>query len=154
MSTIATNLNPIDFTKAEICAHIKAQSYFDNLAVLTDEKGDLDTTIAMALQKLGLGIAIEVSKGKVRFPAVGSSAVDMACVITIQENVLINRDEANKDATGKRAADVVCELVAIFNPMASAVPLTISDFDLVSNTGGVITYQINGTVQAGWKQKT
>lgn len=153
MPLVETKLNPIDAVKQEIAALIRANSFFDNIDVLTDEKGDIDTTILIALQKVGVGIVIEVDRGSVISPNVGSSDVELTCVISIVENVLINRDPENVSASGKRATDLVCELMAMFNPMHKAVPMTVTPFELQNNTGGVITWQMTAKVYAGWKQK-
>lgn len=153
MPTIESALNPIDQVKQEISKLIRSEPYFDNIDVLTDEAGDLDVIVLNALQKVGIGIVVEVASGKIKEVNIGSQAVDLKCVVTVQENVLINRDPNNVSASGKRATDLICELLALFNPINGAVPIVFSDFDLVSNMGGVITYQANGTVQAGWKRK-
>lgn len=153
MSTLITTLNPIDAIKREVVDLLKSRPFFANIDVLSDDKGDLDTTVATALQRLGLGVVFELESGRVKNPNLGAREIDLKATFTIVENVLINRDAGNVEGSGKTASDIVVELFAIFNPMASAVRLYLADFSLISNTGGVITYQVNGTVPAGWKTK-
>ncbi len=150
---LQTSLNPIDAAKKEVRDFVAKHEFFSNVEILTDEKGDLDTTVAAALQKLGLGVVFEMDTGTVKYPALGSTVMKVKAVFTITENVLINRDENNQDATGKRATDVVCELFAIFNPAQDAVPVVLETLVPTSNTGGVVAFQINGYVDMGWKQK-
>jgi len=153
---IETTLNPIDAVKKAAVDFINSHDFFKSIPCIWDEKGDVDTQIEVKMLSIGMGIVLECNQGKVVNQAVGSQDVRMTPTITITENVLINRDPANASSSGKRAADIVCELFAIFNPATSQTPLPIylDEFEVVNNTGSVITYQITGRANAGWKIKT
>ena len=151
-----TTLNPIEAVKHAAAAIIQAEEYFKNVPVVVDDKGDVDTQIDVALQQTGLGIVIECIEGKVLYQAVGSSAVELQPTLTITENVLINRDPSNTSASGKTASDVLCNLLALFNPLTASaagreLPLYMSSWDLLSNMGSTIIYQIKCRANAGWK---
>jgi hypothetical protein len=154
-----TTLNPLDAIKKAAADYIVSFDAFKNIGVIVDDKGDVETQIAVKLQSLGIGIVLECNEGRVEYPAVGSTAVALSPTLTITENVLINRDPANTQASGKTAADLVCELFAIFNPLAASaagtqLPIILQDFEVVSNTGSLIVYQIKGRANAGWTIQT
>lgn len=150
-----TTLNPIDALKKAVVDHVANQPFFSNITVIADDQGDVDTQIAVALSEIGLGVVFEANEGRVRFQAVGSGHIDLTPTFTITENVLINRDPENARRTGKTASDVVVNLFDIFNPLASRdpLPITLQEFEVVNNTGSVITYQITGRAQLGWTSK-
>jgi len=155
---VTTTMNPIDVIKKDIVDYINAQPYFQGINCIWDEAGDVDTQILARVNAIGIGILVECVKGKVEFKAVGSQAMEMTVTITIEENVMVNRDPGNASASGKKATDILCELFALFNPIEAAqrgegLPFTVDDYDLVRNTGGRIIYQITGTAKAGWKLK-
>ena len=153
MTSIQTSLNPIDAAKKQVRDFVAQHEFFSNVPVITDEKGDVDTAIEAALQQLGLGLVFEIDTATVQYPALGATAIKAKAVFTITENVLINRDENNPDAAGKRATDVVCELFSIFNPMQAAVPVVLETMVPLSNTGGIVRFQVNGYLNMSWQQK-
>jgi hypothetical protein len=150
---LQTSLNPIDAAKKKVRDFVAKHEFFSNVEVLTDEKGDLDTSVASALQQLGLGLVFEIDTATVQFPALGSTAIKAKAVFTITENVLFNRDENNLEASGKRATDVVCELFSIFNPLQGEVPVVLETMVPLSNTGGIVRFQVNGYLNMSWQQK-
>jgi hypothetical protein len=70
--------------------------------------------------------------------------MDMSVAFTVTEMVLINRDPQNTSASGKRAADVVCELIALFNPAnaSTPMPIYITEIEPPRIDNGVMTVTI------------
>jgi len=151
---IQSKLNMIDQLKKSVVDLVNSKPFFENLKVISDEKGDLDIEIEKKIISIGMSIVFECNEGRVSKPGMGSSAMDLMPTFTIEENVLINRNPDNPDASGKTATDVVCELFAVFNPMTATepLPITLEKFETINNTGNVVRYQIIGKVQVGWKQ--
>jgi hypothetical protein len=147
-------MNPIDEIKATVVARVNAHPFFKNIQCISDEAGDLDTLVAKKIGELGLVVVFEMIKGTVQFEGVGAYSVQMDPKFTITEQVLLNRDEKSPAHTGKTATDALCYLLAIFNPLnpGSPSPIRVQSFNLINNTGGVITYQIDGKCAAGWKE--
>ena len=146
-------MNPIDEIKAEVVRRVNAHPFFKNIQCISDEAGDLDTQVVKKLGELGLVVVFEILKGDVQFEGVGAYGINLAPTFTITEQVLMNRDEKSQGYTGKTATDVVCQLFAIFNPLGGTHPIRPTAFNLINNTGSVITYQITGKCAAGWTEK-
>lgn len=145
-------MNPLDTTRTGIVERINKHPWFQNVQVILDEKGDVENQVEQKLATLGLALIFEMETGKPSYPNIGSYVMDLAPVFTIQENVLINRDPNNNEATGKTASDVLCKLYEIFHPMQPGLPILIElqDFELIGDTGGVVTFTLNGKTTAHW----
>jgi hypothetical protein len=149
------NPNPIEETKKRIVDFANARPFFQQIPVITDERGDVETQVQVALNKLGLSTVFEMNSGAVKYPGVGCYSIDLVPTFTITERVLLNRNEKAANFTGKIATDVLCELYAIFHPMqAGGSPLYLTGHSVENNTGGVIIYQLTGKLSAGWKETT
>lgn len=158
MSTLppnAPNPNPIEHLRREILARLNASEFFQQIPIIHDEKGDIDSQIAQALQKnLNLLCVMEIGSGKVSFPAVGAVAIEARVMFTVTERTLLNRDANRSGYSGKIATDVLCELFAQLSPnRAGGSPVILESWEPLSNMKGQIILQASGFAQLGWSEK-
>lgn len=130
---------------------VNADPFFENIKCLLDEKGDLEAKVEKQLASLGLAVIFELEKGDVAYPSIGAYVVDLKPSFTIMENVLINRDPQNTGASGKTAADVIDRLFQIFHPLTGRNPIYLLGFELISDAGGVVIYNMPAKAKASWK---
>lgn len=136
----------------DIRAHLLARDYFQGIDIVLPVKGMITSDVEQTVAALKLCILIEIRRGKILTPDLGSSAADLTAVLTIQENVTLNRPDPNEPA--KTADEVLEELFAALSPLAGqAVPCIAQDFEQVSNRGEYLAYEVSCSIQAGW-QKT
>jgi hypothetical protein len=153
-TTILSKSNPIDALRIEVVEFVKSHEYFSNVPVLNNIKGDIESQINAKLEELGLVVSFETPKGKTDYPGLGSSAITSPCFFNIIECVVINRDPGNKAASGKTATDVVCELIAIFNPQSRSIKFDVTDYEEIPTVDGYTQWRVNGTAKLGWTIKT
>jgi hypothetical protein len=146
--------NPLDATRQKIMEIVNADPFLQSVNCLLDEKGDLDAKVEAQLAKLGLALIFEIEKGVPSFPAAGAFKMELTASFTVLENVLINRDPGNTSASGKTAADVIVRLFEVFHPMTPNNPLTLGEFNLISDVSSVVNYNVSGKVLARWTPKT
>jgi hypothetical protein len=146
-----TDLEPDPLTQIcrQIADQLRARPFWSNVEVLTPERGDIESTVEAAIQKLGLCAAIEITKGTVQFQAVGAVAMELPITITITEHVVLHRGDA---WDGKTAMSALMDMLVAFNPVQTAQLMTVSGFELVNDTGGRLVFQVNGTARAGWTE--
>jgi hypothetical protein len=144
--TILSDVNK-DLQKA-----IQIAPWFANVSVVVQDKGDVENQITTALNKLGIGIVIEQADGSIDFQGPGIVSIPLKTVITISENVLINR---SPNGSRKRADQVLIRLILLFNPYSGNGQLIrLKSFALINDMGGSLVYQLTGEVSLGLSEST
>lgn len=140
----AEKLNPIKRSQQAIVKDLEADSFFTNVPVIDQNKGDVLADVEAGIKKMGLAVTVEVPEGALNIEGLGDAEQDV--IITVEENVLLNRAEGG---TGKEATDVVTAIILRFHPYlrGSAIgpsPVQISKFKLENDVGGKLVYQLLG----------
>lgn len=138
--------DPLRDIQESVAALFTADPYFAGIPILCERKGDLLNQLQAALSKLGICIIVETLTGTIEHQAVGAYALDLKVVVSITENVLIN---SGKTGTRKPASEVLARVLCLLNPMRS-VPAWATSFDLASDSGGLLIYQITCKAAAGF----
>lgn len=141
--------NPLKDIREEVLQTLRADAYFSNITLLTEERGDVLNRVLTAIGKLGLAVVIEPLHGKPENLAAGSYRLDLSLGVTVTENVLVNQGASG---TKKPAEEVLARILCLLNPLRSeSVPAWVESFDLVDDAGGLLVYQINCKAAAGFK---
>lgn len=124
------------------------EPYFAGIPIITEHKGDVMNRIDIALGKLGLCVVIEALKGRCDHLGAGAYSLDLSVGITITELVLVNESATG---TKKIASEVLAVILCLLNPSRAACPAFADTFDLVNDNGGLLIYQVQCKVTAGFK---
>lgn len=142
---------PIKDLQDDIAERIADDDNLIGLHVISQDKGDIDAQVDQAVSGVAYGVfaIIEILTGATRSPSLGAFAMDLEVGITIEEHVTINRAQ-----DGFLPWDyVLMALLTLFGPYGNAnqaLQLNGSGFEMQSDTGGVVRFQIKGKALCGW----
>lgn len=90
---------------------LAADPYFGNITLVTEDKGDIENQIQIALSKLGICVILLTPRATDSKPNIGKPYFDNILFIAqVTENVTLNRAHSG---TGKKALDVCEHVVAV-----------------------------------------
>jgi hypothetical protein len=139
----AATLNPIKGSQQAIVKDLEADGFFSNVPVIDQNKGDVLAEVDAAIKGLGLAVTVEITEGELNSEGLGDAQQDV--IITVEENVLINRAEGG---TGKECTDVVVAIVLRFHPFlrgaAGPSPVLLTKYKPVNDVGNKLVYQLLG----------
>lgn len=103
-----------------IATRLDNDQWFDRIPVITENLGDVATIVDIAVSKLGSCVVVETPTANCSHPNVPAVEFDeVPIVVTVWENVILNRDADNTAASNKKAletAQVICALLHHFEP--------------------------------------
>lgn len=103
-----------------VADRLDADMWFDLIPVITENLGDVAKIVEIAVAKLGSCVVVETPTANCSHPNVPAIEFDeIPIVVTVWENVLLNRDTNNDSASQKAAIDtaqVICALIHHYQP--------------------------------------
>lgn len=103
-----------------IADKLDADVWFDQIPVITENLGDVASIVDIAVSKLGSCVVVETPTANCSHPNAPAIEFDeVPIVVTVWENVLLNRDANNESASNLKALDtaqVICALLHHFQP--------------------------------------
>jgi hypothetical protein len=106
---------PLNFLQSKIVDKLAADSWFNRIPVIAEDIGDIVTAVDISVGKLGSCVVVETPVANCNIPNVPSIIFDeVLIVVTVWENVIINRDPNSAEASQKPAlhtAQIVAALL-------------------------------------------
>lgn len=115
MPTDADSL-PLRLVQQLIQDRLDGDAWFDLIPVITENLGDIASIVDIAVAKLGSVVVVETPTASINHPNAPAADLDeIPVVVTVWENVPLNRDANNAAASQKRAVDTAQVIVALLH---------------------------------------
>lgn len=99
-----------------IATKLDNDQWFDQIPVITENLGDVATIVEIAVSKLGSCVVVETPTANLSHPNTPAVQFDeVPLVVTVWENVLLNRDTNNADASNQKALETAQVIVALLH---------------------------------------
>lgn len=110
------NSLPLLLIQQLIADRLDGDAWFDLIPVISENLGDVATIVEIAVAKIGCCVVVETPTANCSHPNVPSIDFDeIPIVVTVWENVLLNRDTNNASASQKYALDTAQVIVALIH---------------------------------------
>jgi hypothetical protein len=140
--------DPLRDIQDEVAAFLKAETFLNDIPIITEQKGDILNQIDITLGKLGICVVVETLTGRPEHLGAGAYSLDIKVGITVTERVIINQGSTG---TKKAASEVVAIILCLLNPSRARCPAHATSFDLVNDSAGLLIYQVNASATAGFQ---
>lgn len=99
-----------------VCDYLDSDAWFDLIPVIREEMGDLSNLIDISLGKLGCCVVVETPVANCESPNVPSMFFnDIPIVVTVWENVLLNRTASGSQKYALDTAQIIAALLQHWN---------------------------------------
>jgi len=143
----------LEVAQAALYTRISGDDWFENFAIVQEDKGDIEKQISIAVGRVGICILVMMGRAWCRKPNMRGPYFDeVEYVVEVAENALINRGDSGTGKTARQAAHKICQLVHHYKPdgLTTIFVCAPEAIRLAENpNGATVTYHCTFNIQGG-----
>ncbi len=134
-------------------AQCEADEWFNGVSLITDDKGDIEKAVTVAVSRLGVSVLFMLGRARCRHPNLrGPYLEDIAIIAEVAENVTINRGAGGTGKTALAVAERVIATLHQFKPDGVSECIVADDDAIklaINPPGATVCYHVTLTTNGG-----